>query len=87
MTKASLSGLIIYTLNPKRRFMYPALLISSYSGYSAVPLLTGKIGLKKEFLDGNFSFLFKIGEPVNLIVSLLLIILSAYLFWLDSKQK
>ncbi len=76
-------GYFVYTLNPKRRYLKMAGVALGWLMLSASPPLALKMGLTTE----NSFFAFESGNPLNIIISLGLLALIAWLVWLDSKIK
>ena len=84
-------GVIVYVLmflnNPKRRFFRAAWF--AFFGFlvSASPWITGKFGYSANTPESKTGFALEWGEPMNVVLSALLLVLAGFLFHLDSKQK
>lgn len=73
-------GLTLLFFNPKRRFMRIGIIILSMGSLNLLPTITGLFTISKD----NF-IIFE--QNTSSIFGIVLIILSGYLFYLDSKQK
>jgi len=72
--------LLVLFLNPKRRFMRVGLIVLSMGTLNVLPKVTALLTISKD----NF-IIFE--QNTSSILGVFLILLSGYLFYLDSKQK
>lgn len=79
-------GYFIYTMNPKRRFLRFAMLTFSLFALSASHPLAIQFGWLDNTLNNNKWFILESGEPLNILLSFGLLVLSAWFAWLDHKQ-
>ncbi|MBL4661888.1 MAG: hypothetical protein JKY19_16130 [Alcanivoracaceae bacterium] len=82
-----LTALAVNVFNPKRRFLYTAYFTLSVAGVSSLLKVSGKFTINGEIMGSKYDILFKLGEAVNPWSITILVALSAWLFWLDHKQK
>ena len=86
VTTVIVVAIMVYLLNPKRRFLSAALAILGVIGLGSSSSVSGKFDYKKSLADGDLNLVFEFGEPMSTSLSVLLILLAAWLFWLDYNQ-
>jgi hypothetical protein len=79
-----ISFLITMFFNPERRFWRSAWIILTLSGISIFPKIVGNLKIPENEL---FNGIIKFGENIPLPLSISLLILAGFLFWLDYKEN
>jgi hypothetical protein len=78
------SFLFISFFNPKKRFLRAAWGILSIATINFIPKIVGTLNIpQNDFLNG----IIEIGNEMNIFIQIVLLLFSAFLFWLDHKEN